>query len=519
MGNDKMAKCKRCGKNGFFLRLNSNMICNNCEILQFRELEEARLKLLLNQLDSQLSDKQKLYDDIAEQAKSEALAKLQDNIDELNNTIFQNAAQIEVQNSNILNLEEKESALTKQVLSNSKKLSKIKEYYKSISNGIEKYYKKDVIFDDIFLPEVSNNIQDEINNLISPTIEIQLHCMNIKQLKNEFKNNKRIIDETLNRYKDRYTTKANVAIYRLMVIALSAELQNILYSINYGKLDIAVDAVKKTTEKYLKIATDGNQNIAPTLIKFIAEIEGLFINAVTIEYEYFVQKERIKEEQRALREQMRQEAEERKLLEQQKKQIEKEELKYTTEIDKVKELLALSDNETKTTQLQQRIDELSMMLENVQEQKEKITSLQNGLAGTVYIISNLGSFGDRMFKIGMTRRIQPQDRVDELGDASVPFRFDVHAMIFTDNAVELESNLHKELNNSRVNKINNRKEFFYSSVDDLQELVQKLNPTAEFTTTMLAEQYRQSQSFEDYDFSDTIPIDNLVDDEDDNEND
>ena len=126
--------------------------------------------------------------------------------------------------------------------------------------------------------------------------------------------------------------------------------------------------------------------------------------------------------------------------------------------------------------------------------KEEISKLQNGKAGNVYIISNLGSFGENVFKIGMTRRMDPQERVDELGSASVPFKFDVHSFIFSDDAVALENKLHSILNEKRVNKVNMRKEFFHATIDELEELVNKLDPTAEFNKTMLAEEFRQSQS-------------------------
>ena len=94
----------------------------------------------------------------------------------------------------------------------------------------------------------------------------------------------------------------------------------------------------------------------------------------------------------------------------------------------------------------------------------------------------------------MTRRLDPQERVNELGSASVPFKFDVHSFIFSENAVELEKTLHKRLNDKRVNKVNLRKEFFYSTVDELEELVNELDPTAVFNKTMLAEEYNQTTS-------------------------
>ena len=138
--------------------------------------------------------------------------------------------------------------------------------------------------------------------------------------------------------------------------------------------------------------------------------------------------------------------------------------------------------------------------------KKEISNLANGKAGNVYVISNLGSFGDKMFKIGMTRRLNPQDRVNELGDASVPFKFDVHSFIFSDDAVGLENKLHQILDDKRVNKVNRRKEFFYTSIDELEQLVTEIEPTAEFNKTMLAEEFHQSLS------SDVNYTDDYVDD-------
>lgn len=135
--------------------------------------------------------------------------------------------------------------------------------------------------------------------------------------------------------------------------------------------------------------------------------------------------------------------------------------------------------------------ELQNQLNKVEEKKEEISKLQNGKAGVVYIISNLGSFGENTFKVGMTRRMEPMDRVKELGDASVPFSFDVHSFIFSDNAVALENELHKRLGSKRKNKVNARKEFFDVTIEELETLVQEINPTAEFRKTMIATEYRQ----------------------------
>ena len=189
---------------------------------------------------------------------------------------------------------------------------------------------------------------------------------------------------------------------------------------------------------------------------------------------------------------MKQEVEERKQLEQQRKQVEKEEAKYIGEINKVKELLLITDNQDKLSQLNNKIEELQRQLFDVEQKKDDIIKRQNGKARNVYIISNLGSFGENIFKVGMTRRLEPMDRVKELSDASVPFMFDVHSFIFSDDAVALEQKLHSILEKNRVNKINLRKEFFNVSIDELEKIVTEIDPTAEFNKTMFAEEFHQS---------------------------
>ena len=190
---------------------------------------------------------------------------------------------------------------------------------------------------------------------------------------------------------------------------------------------------------------------------------------------------------------MKQEAEERKALAAERAKVEEEERKYHTEIKKITEQME-SGTPDEIEMLQKRILELQAQLADVTVKKEEIVNLQNGKAGNVYIISNLGSFGDNVFKIGMTRRLDPQDRVNELGDASVPFKFDVHSFIFSENAVDLENRLHQILDKKRLNKVNLRKEFFNVTIDELEKLVNDLAPSAEFKRTMLAEEFRQSIS-------------------------
>lgn len=409
--------------------------------------------------------------------------------------------------SNLNELMLQEAKLNKNVRTQINKLNKSKELVKAINYTFDKYLNYEPSQSVLRFPE------DQLSELeeISPSVILKLHCMDIKDLRKAYKQNDKQIDSVLQKYSAHYSTKANQAIYKLMVIALRAELQNILYNLKYEKLDTSIDDVKKVTKKFLKVAGEGNQTIVGTLTKFIGEIEYLFINAVKIEYNYYVKKEQARQEQLAIREQMRQEAQERKALEAERKKVEKEESKYNTEIQKLTDQLE-SAKEEELEKLNARILELQSQLADVVIKKEEISNLANGKAGNVYVISNLGSFGENVFKIGMTRRLNPQDRVNELGDASVPFKFDVHSFIFSDDAVGLEKKLHTILNDKRVNKVNMRKEFFYTNIDELEDLVTEIEPTAEFNKTMLAEEFRQSLS-SDENYSNDYIADDDEDDE------
>ena len=438
--------------------------------------DNVRLQQSVSELQSKL-DSLKFTEQVA----------AQNELNRLNSEIANNNSVVSQQQEHIISLNTDIEKKEKQLATCNRKIERSKEIYNGIIYSIDTFHNPSSNVSDI-----SSVAQNELEEL-SPSVILKLHCMDIKSLQKAFRENDKQINKILELYDSRYTTKANKAIYRLMVIALRAELQNILYNLKYEKLDEAEEQVKKTTAKYLEIAGSGNQSIAGTLTRFIGEIEYLFLNAVKIEYNYYVKKEQARQEQQAIREQMRQEAAERKALEQERNRVEKEEEKYKQEIDRIT-LQLQSAAASEIEKLQAQIRNLQSGLSNVVLKREEISSLQNGKAGNIYIISNLGSFGENVFKIGMTRRLNPQDRVDELGSASVPFKFDVHSFIFSEDAVDLENKLHQRLNNNRVNKVNLRKEFFYSTIDELEKLVSEIDPTAEFTRTMVAEEFRQSQS-------------------------
>jgi hypothetical protein len=138
---------------------------------------------------------------------------------------------------------------------------------------------------------------------------------------------------------------------------------------------------------------------------------------------------------------------------------------------------------------------------------EKLTSIDEAItqndfraanirAGYVYVISNRGAFGHFMVKIGMTRRLEPMDRVRELGDASVPFPFNVHALFFAEDAVTVETELHRAFASSRVNVVNERREFFFATPEQVRVvLAEKVGNLLEFTGDPEATQYLQSKKY------------------------
>ena len=458
--------------------------------LKANELE-VESKQRLEEISRRIEEKDIIYEKIVKDATNDANQKVSEQMNKLDN-INAEIGKKDFYMSEINRLKEEIEALDKKVSSRQEKIDHLMSIQKSVNHAIKAYFKESDLEREHELVLPANLIR-EINTL-APSITLKLHCMDYKDLRRAFRANDKIINETLARYESRYTTKTNRAIYQLMVLGLRAELQNVLYTLTYSKLNDGIAAIKDLINKYLNIARDGSQTIASTLAKFIGELEPLFIDSVKIEYEYYVKKEAARQEQLELRAQMREEAEERKRLKEQQEQMKKEEEKYHSEIDNIHQQLTATDDDEQKQKLLDKIKELESQLSDLSSKKEEITSLQNGKAGYVYVISNLGSFGNDVFKVGMTRRLDPQERIDELGNASVPFKFDVHSFIFSQDAVQLESDLHAALESKRVNKVNPRKEFFKVSLDDLEKLVEKYDPAAEFNRTMQAEQYYQSLS-------------------------
>ncbi|HHE9176849.1 TPA: DUF4041 domain-containing protein [Haemophilus influenzae] len=211
-------------------------------------------------------------------------------------------------------------------------------------------------------------------------------------------------------------------------------------------------------------------------------------------YEYALKKEEEKAEQARIKEEMREEARAQRELEKAQAEAERAQRDAEKELENARKLL---EKDQANAELQARFAELEQKYKEAQAQSERVKSqAQLTKSGHVYVISNIGSFGENVFKIGMTRRLEPLDRIRELGDASVPFSFDVHALIYSDNAPALETDLHKVFATYQVNRANPRKEFFKVPLEMIAEEVKKRNANIEFTMIAEAAEYRQSLAME-----------------------
>lgn len=231
---------------------------------------------------------------------------------------------------------------------------------------------------------------------------------------------------------------------------------------------------------------------APNQIEVTYNYLRLKMDELHLAHEYQEKLYQEKEEQRRIKQQMREESKVQKEIEKAQLEAEKEELSHEKALEKARNEMAEAHG-GELQKLNEKMKLLEEKLKEAREAKERaISRAQQTKSGHVYIISNLGSFGENVCKIGMTRRLEPLDRVKELGDASVPFGFDIHAMIYSENAPELENKLHYIFNDRRLNLVNKRKEFFYVTLDEINKAVTENKGEIEFTMLAEAKEYRES---------------------------
>ena len=278
-----------------------------------------------------------------------------------------------------------------------------------------------------------------------------------------------------------------------------ADMQKLLLRAFNFECDDAIDHVKfnniDTSKKRIESSFNAISKLGAICSVAITETyKNMKIRELYLAYEYQVEKQKEKDALKQLRAEERERAKLEREIAEARKKIEKEQKHFSNALLKINQQIA-NANADELPALEAKKAELESQLSNLGESMKKIDYREaNQKAGYVYIISNVGAFGEGIYKIGMTRRLEPMDRVDELGDASVPFDFDVHALIFSDNAPALEAALHRAFEDRKLNMVNTRREFFRVSLDEIKAVVKEnFDKTVDFIDIPPAEQYRQSE--------------------------
>lgn len=397
------------------------------------------------------------------------IAKENAGLKELMSPEFQNAS---VLNSKVAELEAKKERLEKEIDKRTSKIDTLK--------------KEAIFFEDAITFQEFGLYTPRYNFVTSEEYKEELDNIRDAQ-KKLIKSDKAIIGATtwtVNGSKSK-GNKMIADMKKLFLRAFNSDCEDVISKVKYNNFDMSLKKIHQSANSIERLGKSMSLKITPKYIDWKEE-------ELTLAFEYQQKKQEEKEAQKAARAEMREAARLQKEIEAQRKKIEKEQTHYQTAYEKLlKQLEENPDNAdliTKKSELENQLNDIDKAIKDIDYREA------NQRAGYVYIISNIGAFGENVYKIGMTRRLDPQDRVDELGDASVPFNFDVHAMIFSDDAPALEAALHKAFEDRKLNMVNTRREFFNVTLDEIKEVVKKsFDKTVEFIDVPDAEQFRVSQ--------------------------
>ena len=263
---------------------------------------------------------------------------------------------------------------------------------------------------------------------------------------------------------------------KLMLRAYNAEADNLVRGLKPYKLDAAVDRLTKVTATIAKLGKTMD-------IRISSGYHDLRVRELELTADYMETLAQEKEREREKRERLREERKAQQEIERERARLDKERQHFANAL----EALVAQGDEDAAGRLREQLADVERAIEEVDYRAANVR------AGYVYVISNIGSFGERIVKVGMTRRLDPQDRVRELGDASVPFRYDVHALFFSDDAVGIETAIHRRLAERRVNRVNLRREFFYATPHEVKaHLAELAGELLQFDELPEALEYRRS---------------------------
>lgn len=428
-----MATCKKCGKHGLLLKVNAEGYCETCQ-----QVELAMLRALLTPDQKQAMDLQE---------------RIQSLINEING------------------LQQKKNELS---TTNQRLDSEIRSKKEQILT-----YNEQILLEDfgLYSPRFKYATSDEYKEKIDELRERQ---------KVIIKNGQAILSSNTFVYNgsEAQGRKLLKDMSKLFLRAFNCECDDAMEHVKYNNYDLSLKRIKNSADSIRKLGSMMQMSIAGVYL-------NLKIDELNLVYEYRQIKQQEKEEQKALREQLREEQKLLKEIEEERKKVEKEKQHYVNALSTINKQLENAPDDAdliaRKAELENSIMDADKAIENIDYR------VANKRVGNVYIISNVGSFGENIYKIGMTRRLNPEERVDELSDASVPFNFDIHAMIPTNDAPALEAALHKAFADRRVNMMNNRREFFNVTLDEIKEVVHKnYDKTVEFKDIPDAEQYHMT---------------------------
>lgn len=432
--------------------------------------------------ESEIQTLNQTISELKEKSESEIQA-LNQTITELNEKLLPEHNTIEVLEAKILALKEQETAKTE-------KLNKLSEKLKKINNDITEKKKELIELDDEILFQSYSLFKPMYDFSSSEVYKLQLDS--IREQQKAMIKDKSAVDffdgwtVDGSKSKGRKMTNDNI---KMILRCFNTDCENAIDRVKYNNIDSMRNRIKKSYETLNKLNEVNQISIRPSFLE-------LKMSELQVAVEYALKKQDEKEEQKRIRQELREQAKLQKELEEARKNIVKEQQHYSNALTKLNTQLESDLSEEQRNNLLEKKQEVEEQLQKLQESLENVDyRAANQKAGYVYIISNIGAFGKNVYKIGMTRRLEPMDRVDELGDASVPFNFDVHAMIFSEDAPKLEAALHKAFEDKKLNMINTRREFFHVTLDEIEQVVKEnYDKTVEFVKTPPAEQYRRSKA-------------------------
>lgn len=437
-----MAKCIKCGRGGLFRPINSNGLCIGCVTSELSDVS-AKVNEISNKLSKTESD--------LEKAESQLTPEILKYVKE---------------GTKIAELSEKRKQLSSEISSLKSELKNIKEE----------------------LIIVNEEVLAQNFGLYTPVYNFDSSEKYKERLKTIRDQEKEMIKshsaaELVGYYNERTTLRPEY-IGKLMLRAFNAECDELISKVKYNNFDVFKKRIEKSYEEISGLGTTRFYAISK-------DYYDLKMEELMLAYEYAQKKQEEKENAKIERERLREEAKLLKEIEEERKKLQKEQSHYANALEKIEAQLQSKPDDpdllSKKRELEEQAEEIEKAIKDVDYREA------NKRAGYVYIISNIGAFGENIYKIGMTRRLDPQERIDELGGASVPFNFDVHALIFTEDAPSLEAALHRAFENKKVNMVNQRREFFYVTLDEIKEVVrQNYDKTVEFVDIPAAEQYRIS---------------------------